>query len=166
MARSEIPLEDMYANLVIDDEEDGGIIVASNEVVEQKQTYVLVGKFFTEKNINFNAMQNVMASLWRPREGMKVHDLGVEDPLTVKLQEIEIWVQVYDIPRGFLSENIVRSVGLSVGRYIEADSATFDGVWKSYVRIRVAMNVEKPLKRRMKIKRERDNWSWLNFKTL
>lgn len=40
------------------------------------QTHVLVGRFLTEKNINFNAMQNVMASLWRPKEGMEVHDLG------------------------------------------------------------------------------------------
>lgn len=29
---------------------------------------------------------------------------------------------------------------------------------------RVLLNVEKPLKRRMRIKREGDGWSWLNFK--
>lgn len=50
--------------------------MARTEIVEQKQTYVLVGKFLTEKNINFMAMQNVMAVLWRPKEGMEVHDLG------------------------------------------------------------------------------------------
>lgn len=175
--------------------------MARTEIVEQKQTYVLVGKFLTEKNINFMAMQNVMAVLWRPKEGMEVHDLGgmrysfvfyhkmdlqkvidggswsfeqamlvvhqlggMEDPLTVKIQEVDIWVQVYDIPRGFLSENVIRSVGSSIGKYIKSDSTTFDGVWKPYVRVRVSLNVEKPLKRRMKIKREGDNWSWLNFK--
>lgn len=66
----------MYAKLVIDEEDEGGIIVASNEIVEQQQAYVLIGRFLTEKNINFNAMQNVMASLWRPKEGMEVNDIG------------------------------------------------------------------------------------------
>lgn len=35
-----------------------------------------MGKFLTEKNVNFHAMQNVMASLWRSKEGMEVHDFG------------------------------------------------------------------------------------------
>ncbi|XP_074374460.1 uncharacterized protein LOC141714863 [Apium graveolens] len=153
--------------------------------------YVLVGKFLTEKNINFNAMQNVMAAFWRLKEGMEVHDMGdsrysfvqyhkidmqriveggpwsfeqamfilhelapTEDPSMVKLQNADIWVQIYDIPRGFLSENILRSVGDLVGRYIRLDPKNFDGTWKSFVRIRVAVNVEKPLKRRLRIKRE------------
>lgn len=37
---------------------------------------MLVGKFLTEKNINYNAMQNVMAGLWRPKEGTEVHEMG------------------------------------------------------------------------------------------
>lgn len=201
MASSVENLEQMYANLVIEDEDERGVIVANNDVVEHKKTYMLVGKFLTEKNVNVNAMQNVMAALWRPREGMEVHEMGGlkysfeffhqldiqkvidggpwsfeqamlvlhqvasgEDPLMAQLQEIEIWVQVYDIPQGFLSENILRSVGSHIGKYVRSDPKTFEGGWKEYVRIRVAINVEKPIKRRMKIKREGDSWSWLNLK--
>lgn len=186
MARGGESLEEMYNNIVIEDEEE--IIVDNNEVEEQKQTFELVGRFLMEKNINFNAMRNVVPSLWRPKEGMDIHDLGgflysfvfyhimdlkkvvdggpwsfeqallvfnrlqaSENPHTVELQETEIWVQVYDIPRGFLSENILKIVGASIGRYVKSDPSNFDGVWKSYVRVRVAMNVEKPIKRRMKI---------------
>lgn len=201
MARQEKSLEELYEGLVIDEEDEGGIIVANTEVVQQKQTYVLIGRFLTEKNINFHAMQNVMATLWRPREGMEVHDIGGmrysfvffhkmdmqkaieggpwsfeqatlilhqlvdgEDPNTVRLHSVATWVQVYDIPRGFLSENILRSIGVSIGEFIRMDANTLDGVWKPFVRIRVMVNVEKPLKRRLKIKREGDNWSWMNFK--
>lgn len=196
MARCQGSLEQLCVNITIEDEEEGGIVVTNNEIVEQKQTYVLVGKFLTEKNINFNAMQNVMASLWRPKEGMEVYDMGgfrysfvfyhkldlekiieggpwsfeqamlllhevknVEDPATIALQEFQIWVQIHNIPRGCISENIVRSVGSSLGRFIKTDPTTFDGVWKQYVRVRVAMNVDKPLKRIIKIKREGNNWS-------
>lgn len=203
MARQEKSLEELYAGLVIEEEDEGGIIVANTEVVKQKQTYVLIGKFLTEKNINFPAMQNVMATLWRPREGMEVHDIGDmrysfvffhkmdvqkvleggpwsfeqatlilhqlvdgEDPNMVQLQSVEMWVQVYDIPRGFLSENILRSIGTSMGSFIRMDNNMFDGVWKPFVRIRVMINMEKPLKRRLKIKREWDSWSWINISSM
>lgn len=63
MAQSQQSSEDLYAKLTVEDEEKRGIIIGKNEIVESKQTYVLVGKFVTEKNINFNVMQNVMASL-------------------------------------------------------------------------------------------------------
>lgn len=63
MANIEGTLADMYARMVIADEEEVGVIVANSEVVETKQTYMLVGKFLTEKIINFHAMQNVMAGL-------------------------------------------------------------------------------------------------------
>lgn len=70
MARVETTLEDLYSNIVIDGEEENEIVVSSHDVVEQKPIYMLVGKFLTEKHVNFQAMQNLMASLWRPREGM------------------------------------------------------------------------------------------------
>lgn len=76
MASSDKTLEDMYTNLVIRDEEDDGIVVPNEEVVVSKQTYMLVGRFLTEKTINYNAMQNVLAGLWRPKEGMEVYDMG------------------------------------------------------------------------------------------
>lgn len=89
-------------------------------------------------------MQNVMAALWRPKEGMEVHDIvGMrysfvffhkmdmqkvaergpwsfeqatlilhqlmdgEDPNTVQMQDVEMWVQVYDVPRGALECRLV-----------------------------------------------------------
>lgn len=64
MARSNVALEDMYGNMVIADEEDEGIVVPNEEVVVSKQIYMLVGRFLTEKHINYNAIQNVLAGLW------------------------------------------------------------------------------------------------------
>lgn len=40
---------------------------------------------------------------------------GNKDPNTINLQEMEVWVQVYDLPRGCMSENILKSVGTSLG---------------------------------------------------
>lgn len=154
-----------------------------------------------EKNLNFNAMQTVLSSIWRPKEGMEIHDIGEmqysfefyhpldvqkvveggpwsfeqgmlvfkqlvgnEDPKEIILNEVDIWVQIYDLPKGFLPETILQSIANFIGVFVKSDPANINGVWKSYYRIRVRMDVSKPLKRRMKIKREDGDWSWINFK--
>lgn len=194
-------LETLYANLSIEDEEEGGIVLGREEVQEKKTTFVLIGKFLTEKNINLQAMQNVMASIWRPKEGVEIHDIGAyrysfvfyhvmdlrkvleggpwsfeqnmliykqqkegEDPQEMELNEMEIWVQIHDIPKGFLSETVLKNVGMYIGKYVKSDPASLDGTWKPYVRIRVILDIQKPLRRRMKVKREGGSWSWINFK--
>lgn len=53
----------------------------------------------------------------------------------LELKETEMWVQVYDIPRGFLSENILKNVGASIGKYVKSDTHNFEGAWKTYVRV-------------------------------
>lgn len=67
-------LEAMYARLALEEEEGGEQIEGVTENAQQQPTYVLIGRFLTEKNVNFQAMQNVLASIWRPREGMDIHE--------------------------------------------------------------------------------------------
>lgn len=75
----------------------------------------------------------------------------------LKLQYVEMWLQVYDVPRGLLSENILRNVGTSIRRFIRMDVNALDGVWKPFIRIRVQLDVKKPFKRRLNIKRNGDS---------
>ncbi|XP_074364697.1 uncharacterized protein LOC141705706 [Apium graveolens] len=112
-------------------------------------------------------MQRVLeGGPWSFEQNMLVCNQLVEDedPHNVKLQGADMWIQVYDIPKGFISENVLKNVGNAIGRYIRSDPINFNGMWKEYVRIRVALNVEKPLKRRMKLKRDSNAWNWINFK--
>lgn len=76
MASSQQNLEEMYARLALEEEDEWGILIGEDEVVNDKQMFILVGRFLTEKNINFLAMQNIVASLWRLREGVEIYDLG------------------------------------------------------------------------------------------
>ncbi|KAL8156414.1 hypothetical protein AgCh_001488 [Apium graveolens] len=194
-------LEAMYARLALEEEEGGEQIEGVTENTQRQATFVLIGRFLTEKNINFQAMQNVLASIWRPREGMEIHDLGGlrysfvfyhfldlqkvieggpwtfeqnlllhhkleanEDAHSVQLNKMEIWVQIYDLPVGMMSEKLLENVGNYVGTFVKADSQKIHGGWKVFYRIRVIMDVDKPIKRRMKLKREGGVWSWINFK--
>lgn len=103
---------------------------------------------------------------WAFEQGMLVYKQisENEDPNEVLLNDFDMWVQVYDIPKGFISEAVLQSVGNYIGEYVTSDPANFHGTWKTFVRIRVKMSVLKPLKRRMRIKREGGNWSWIHFK--
>ncbi|XP_074352119.1 uncharacterized protein LOC141691283 [Apium graveolens] len=87
-----------------------------------------------------------------------------ENTCEISLNEADIWVQVYDVPTDFVSETIFRSIGNYIGEFIKSDPVNLSGLWKQFYRLRIRMDVRKSLKRRMKIKREGEEWSWLNFK--
>ncbi|XP_074327202.1 uncharacterized protein LOC141665116 [Apium graveolens] len=201
MASSYANLEEMYANLSLAEEEDVGGHVGDNEIIQQQRTFILVGRFSSEKNINFQAIQNVLAALWRPKEGVEIHDLGgqrysfvfyhvldlqkvmeggpwtfeqnllilhqlveSENPHQVPFNKMDMWIQIYDLPRGMLSEKIIQGIGNFVKIFTKSDPANMNGSWRPYVRVRVTMDITKPLKRRMKLTREGGTWHWINFK--
>lgn len=62
MASSRENLEEMYARLALE-EDEGGVLMTEEDVSRDKQTFILVGRFLAERNINFLAMQNVLAAL-------------------------------------------------------------------------------------------------------
>lgn len=73
----------MYAWLALEEEEGEGVLIVATKSVQQQRTFVLIRRFLTDKNINFQAMQNVLVSIWRPKEGMEVHDFGGQKYLFV-----------------------------------------------------------------------------------
>lgn len=87
-----------------------------------------------------------------------------EDPHLVNLHHMKIWVQIYDLPRGLWLEKVLMSIGNSVGKVLKMDPNNLTAGWRLYSRIKVTLDLNNPLRRRMKIKREGGEWSWENFK--
>lgn len=69
-------------------------------------------------------------------------------PYLVKFHKMDIWVQIYDLPPGFVLEQILRSIGNYVRVFIKANLSNANGAWKMFVRIREAIDIDKPLKQR------------------
>ncbi|KAL9432690.1 hypothetical protein AB3S75_027667 [Citrus x aurantiifolia] len=70
-----------YAHINLEEEEEGGLIVEGDDVNESgpgtiDSQFCLVGRFLTDKVINFLAMKNIVASLWRPGKGVCIKDLS------------------------------------------------------------------------------------------
>ena len=86
-----------------------------------------------------------------------------EQPLQVPLFLIDIWVRASNVLVGFMSERVAKEIKNYIGTFQQSDENNFTGVWRSYLRIRVTLDVRKPLKRRMKIKKAGGSWIWINF---
>ena len=54
---------------------------------------------------------------------------------------------------GFKSERVVRDIANYIGVFIESDPNNFKGVWREFLRVRVSLKVEQPLKIGMKLER-------------
>lgn len=82
----------------------------------------------------------------------------------MKLSELFIWLQVYDLPVGFNSEYIHKAIGNYVGKFLGTDPKNFQGLCKNYIRIKVGIDINRPLKSRMRMKKSGGDWLWLSFK--
>lgn len=64
----ETDMERRYAEISLGDDDDGGLIYDEEEkdLSDMDDRWCLVGKFLTDRTLDFQAMQHKMASLWRP----------------------------------------------------------------------------------------------------
>lgn len=78
----------------------------------------------------------------------------LSNPLSDPIENIDFWIQVHDVPLGFRLERVCADVGNKMGQFIEFDPANFNDRWKPFLRIRVRLNVTKPLLEGMFIKKK------------
>ncbi|MBA0818356.1 hypothetical protein Gohar_028040, partial [Gossypium harknessii] len=158
------------AGLSLDDEEDE-IIHLEREVTNQEISYVncLVGVFLTSSVVHFQAMRSTLASVWHPisvdverviKNGpwnfnshlLILHRLQQgEDPLSVLLHWVDFWILIYDLPLGFMADAVAHRLGNFIGEFIEYDSAAVQLGYKRIMRVKVKVDVRKPLKRKKRI---------------
>ncbi|XP_074352285.1 uncharacterized protein LOC141691445 [Apium graveolens] len=60
-----------------------------------------------------------------------------ENPKTIAINKLDVWVQLHDMETGFISLRVVKDIGDYVGTFLESDANNFVGVWREYLRIRV-----------------------------
>uniref|UniRef100_A0A803NLH2 Reverse transcriptase n=1 Tax=Cannabis sativa TaxID=3483 RepID=A0A803NLH2_CANSA len=193
----------MAVPILAEEEEDDALAYGVDQTVEFAidDRWCLVGRFLTERNIDFDAMRHLMASLWQPGKGMYVkeldsnrflfqfyHDVDIErviekspwtfnnfllvfqrlkkgeDPKLIPLSHVDMWIQLHDIQSRFKTAQVCKDLGNFIGSFVEADKKNFLGLWRDYLRIRVTLDVSKPLKRRKKILTVDGKEFWVNFK--
>jgi hypothetical protein len=72
---------------------------------------------------------------------------GITKPSKVRFKYLATWVRIYDLPTGFRTMNIGRQLGNKIGDFLKVDLDDNTGGWRDFLRIRVKLDVEKPLTR-------------------
>jgi 14-3-3 protein epsilon len=87
-----------------------------------------------------------------------------EDPREVPLFNVPFWVRVHNLPGGYMTQKTGKSLGDYVGEFLEYDDKNDNLSWRKYMRIRVLIDVRKPLKRQKKIKKQGAESIMVQFK--
>lgn len=105
-------------------------------------------------------------SLWTFNRALLVFERLEEgdNPLNIKLNHVDMWVQVHDLQVGFRSERVIKDIGNYIGSFVQNDVNNFSGVWREFFRMHVKIDINEPLRRKMKLKKKGGEWVWANFK--
>lgn len=143
---------------------------------------VMATAWRSEKGVHFWELgsQRFLFTFYQERDVSRVVDGGpwtfeqnlvamrrlcsADDPLAVDLDAAEFWMQIHNLPVGFMSEKVATLVANSVGRCQYVDPKNFDGGKKSFLRVRVILNLSKPLKPKLKMKKPRGEWFWADLR--
>ena len=74
------------------------------------------------------------------------------------------WVQIWDLPFEHMSMEVGRELGNSLGKFIESDRRTGHSDQAKFMRIRVDLQLDKPLRRRGKVANVNGEKFWVSFK--
>lgn len=74
-----------------------------------------------------------------------------EDPVKVSLVEVDFWIQIHDLPVGYMTEVVGKQLGNFFGVFLQYDAKNNSSIWREFMRLRVRLDVRKPLKRKKKI---------------
>ncbi|KAK1613829.1 hypothetical protein QYE76_019346 [Lolium multiflorum] len=72
---------------------------------------------------------------------------GIADPKSIKLNRLHAWVQVRGTPPLFRKEELVRDMAARIGDVLDVDLYALGASGTSFVRVRVKLDVFKPLTR-------------------
>lgn len=156
---------------------------------ENKLQLGLVGRIWTERNVNPGAFMNTIKSIWALKFGMEISNIGknkflfqfhhwrdkkkvldgqpwhfdhyalllgevrgMDTPSEINLYHLPVWARFYNVPfKGCQNENNAIILGNKVGEFLAQDKRDCIGMEKS-MRIRVLLDVRKPLKKYINLK--------------
>ncbi|MBA0635427.1 hypothetical protein Godav_024387 [Gossypium davidsonii] len=103
--------------------------------------FCLVRCFLMATIVHFPVMNSNMVNIWH---------LNGEDPVKVLLVLSTFWVKVYELPQGLFSEFIAKELGDFIGKFMEYDSKILSRDVRTFLRIRVQLDVRRLLKQEKK----------------
>lgn len=89
------------------------------------------------------SFDNAMLALEEVRTG--------QNPVDVKPCFLSIWVQIHNLPVGYMQETVGKQLGNFFGEFLEYGAENSASIWRDCMRVQIRIDVRKPLKRKKKI---------------
>lgn len=171
-----------------------------NQTLEECSLSVL-GRFLSDKPLNLRAAKNLLRSIWKMGDDIKIIEVGegllqfkfsmesqlkwavengpwcFDDHLLVlkKWQKgmtaqnitfptISLWVQVWGLPFELMNEETGKEIGGGLGKVLQVDAKAFHSEQARFLRVRVDIPLDKPLRRGAPVVSPEGDRAWVAFK--
>ncbi|KAJ8898827.1 hypothetical protein K2173_007252 [Erythroxylum novogranatense] len=134
----------------------------------------LVGEFKTTGSINFIAMRAKLAEIWHPGKGVTIEEIGDQRFMIRFYHEVDVQRVIAEGPYNFNNHLLVLhrvgenedplQLGNTLGKFIAYDTKAITMGFRSYMRIRVRLDVREPLLRRKKVLTRQRKEVYVQFK--
>lgn len=84
-------------------------------------------------------------------------------PNQIPLFDLAMWVQIHELSIGFMCQTVGVLLGNFIGEFLEYDSKNNTGVWRTFMRVKVRIDVRVLLKKEKKVKKPSGEWKVVYF---
>ena len=166
-------VESMWQKLSLSVEEEAGLEVPNLLGVSKS---LLAGKFLTGSIINREVVSRTFKHSdlervleyepWTYDKHLVIFQ-RIDNATTVSslaFNECTFWAQIHDLPIKSMTPELGMSIGNSIGKAVCVAESNDDGVIGRYLRVRVALDISKPLSRGRKLKDNGVVVGWVSFR--
>ncbi|XP_059458415.1 uncharacterized protein LOC132188014 [Corylus avellana] len=87
---------------------------------------------------------------------------GISTPASIDFENVAFWVRMYNLPLACMSRVVGQKLGATVGEVVEVDTNDDGMGWGEFLRVRIKVNVSKPLAKGRTLK-VRGQAIWIAF---
>ncbi|KAL5782425.1 hypothetical protein ACOSP7_007454 [Xanthoceras sorbifolium] len=159
----------MCAGMKLTEEESVAMNIAGATKMDgmEKLSLCLVGKLLTSRLTNRDPFRSLIARIWRTTQAVEVETVGDnvyafhfqnnfdrKRVLMEVFQWTDFWIQIHNVPLICMSKNIGLMLEKRLGKVKDIDVGAFGDYFGKFLRVKISVDVKKPLKRILCVKLE------------
>nr|POF02354.1 uncharacterized protein CFP56_31247 [Quercus suber] len=159
-----------HLQLTKEEEEEISISTVRSDLLDEC-TLSLFGQLLADGHLNMRAFKSTLRSAWKMGSDLRIVDveknvfqwrkgLSVDNIL---FTHSPFWIQIWGLPFESMTE-VGKELGNKLGKYIQSDRRSWSEEQAKFMRMRVEVPIDKPLRRGGNIVNPEGEKYWVTFK--